>query len=73
MAVTEVLQIPDLFDVDDDVSDRMANELGREDPLPELTVLAEAGMLGLHLGVLRRFAMLGLGAPARSNRPDANR
>jgi hypothetical protein len=48
MAVTGVLQIPDPFEVDDN----------DEDVLPGFDAFDEAGTLGLHLGVLRRFAML---------------
>lgn len=46
MAVTEVQQIPDPF------------ELDQEDVFSGRDYLDEAGTLGLHLGVLRRFAML---------------
>ena len=65
MAVTEIRQIPDPFELDDDESDEMTAEQYQLHALPELDVLAEAGMLGLHLGVIRRFAMLSLGAQAR--------
>ena len=65
MTVTQLLRIPDPFATDDEVSEDVMG--------PALDVLSEAGNRGLHLGVLRRFAMLGLGAPARSNRPETSR
>jgi hypothetical protein len=74
MAVTEAQQIPDPFalDDDDDVSDPMVSD--EEAMLPGLDVRDEAGTLGLHRGVLLRFAMLALGPPLCSSiRPSVDR
>jgi hypothetical protein len=66
MVVIEAQQIPDPFALDDydDVSDPMVSD--EEALRPGLDVY-EGGTLGLHRGVLLRFAMLALGPPLRSS------
>ena len=74
MAVTEGQQTSDPFELDEygDDSYPMVSERGEEDVLPGLDVY-DGGTLGLHLGVLRRFAAMAPATPPRSIRPAVDR
>jgi hypothetical protein len=74
MAVAEAQQTPDPFELVgyDGVNDPMVNQRGEEDVFPGLDVY-EGGNLGLHLGVLRRFAAMAPGAASFSIGPALDR
>lgn len=73
MAVTEARQTSDPFELDEYGDVSYPSERGEEDVLRGLGVFDEAGTLGLHVGLLRRFAMLAPAAPPRSTRPAVDR
>lgn len=64
MAVTEGQQTPDPFELEDD-GDARYSTVGDD--------IYDGGKLGLHLGVLRRFAAMAPAKPSRSNRPAVDR